>query len=219
MPRRKKLTPRKTPRQERAHATVEAILQASTYILIEDGWEGLTTNRVADRAGVNIASLYQYFPNKEAIVGELQRRHVAKARAGFPRQLPVARSRTELRAALRLLMEASVREHLEAPTLHRVFAEELPRSTRQPLPPDAELAQQWGRLLRPFVKHVPNLEMAGYVMRVATHAVIHEAAADRPQLLRDPQLVEELVTLMERYLVRPAPVQARQRRAKLPPVR
>ena len=66
-----KVLPRKHPKQERASATVDAILQAATYILIRDGWEGLDTNKIAKRAGVNIASLYQYFPNKQAIVIEL----------------------------------------------------------------------------------------------------------------------------------------------------
>lgn len=73
---RKKLAPRKQPRQERSAATVEAVLRAATYILTRRGWAAFTTNEVAEKAGVNIASLYQYFPNKEAIIAELQRRHV-----------------------------------------------------------------------------------------------------------------------------------------------
>ncbi|MGB8666049.1 MAG: TetR/AcrR family transcriptional regulator, partial [Serratia inhibens] len=67
--------PRKRPVQERSRITVDAIVQASAYILNESGWEGLTTNAIAERAGVNISSLYQFFPNKEAIINELQRRH------------------------------------------------------------------------------------------------------------------------------------------------
>jgi AcrR family transcriptional regulator len=63
--------PRKRPRQERSRFTVEAILEAAADILVRDGYETLTTNRIADRAGVNVASLYQYFPGKEAIVAEV----------------------------------------------------------------------------------------------------------------------------------------------------
>ncbi len=59
-------TPRKLPKQERSQATVEAILTATTHILTEEGYNKLTTNRVAELAGVSIGSLYQYFPNKEA---------------------------------------------------------------------------------------------------------------------------------------------------------
>jgi len=70
---KRKLSPKKTPRQERSRATVEALLEATTDILIREGYTKLTTNRIAERAGVNIASLYQYFPGKEAIVAELRR--------------------------------------------------------------------------------------------------------------------------------------------------
>ena len=81
--RRARLSPRKSPRQERSRATVEAILEATTDILIRQGAGRLTTNRIAERAGVNIASLYQYFPGKEAIVAELRRRHGADQRTAL----------------------------------------------------------------------------------------------------------------------------------------
>lgn len=67
------LARRKQARQSRAVATVEAIVEAAAYILAERGATGFTTNRVAERAGVNIASLYQYFPNKEALLFQLAR--------------------------------------------------------------------------------------------------------------------------------------------------
>lgn len=62
------IEPRKTPRQERAQATVDAILTASATILRQQGYDGLTTNKVADAAGVSVGSLYQYFPGKDALV-------------------------------------------------------------------------------------------------------------------------------------------------------
>src|SRR5688572_32794194 len=117
------LRARRKPTQPRSRATVEAILQAAAYILVEEGWQALTTNRIAERAGVNIASLYQYFPNKEAIVAELQRRHVQQARAEFPRALPDLAARRSLRELLATMIEAGVREHRVAPALHKVFTE------------------------------------------------------------------------------------------------
>jgi AcrR family transcriptional regulator len=66
MPTKPSVNPRKQPKQDRSQATVQAILTATTHILTEDGYDQLTTNRVAERAGVSIGSLYQYFPNKEA---------------------------------------------------------------------------------------------------------------------------------------------------------
>lgn len=62
------LSPKKLPTQARARATYAAILQAAARILEQRGYEALTTNHVAAEAGVGIASLYEYFPNKQSIV-------------------------------------------------------------------------------------------------------------------------------------------------------
>ncbi|WAS99597.1 helix-turn-helix domain containing protein [Nannocystis poenicansa] len=66
MPRRPRpvLSPRKTPQQARSSRLVEAILQAAVRVLERDGAAAFTTVRVAERAGVSVGSLYQYFPNK-----------------------------------------------------------------------------------------------------------------------------------------------------------
>ena len=202
---KKKTKPRKTPLQDRAVATVDAILEAATYILVKDGWEKFTTNRVAERAGVNIASLYQYFPNKESIVVELQRRHVERARQELPRVLPELRSHRSLRAFLRFIIDGAVREHRVAPALHRVFVEELPRSARRPHEShQAQKLRFWKELTQPFLKNVPDPDLAAFLCLVVGHAVIHEAASERPDLLENPLFVDEVVTLLEGYLRRPA---------------
>ena len=67
------IEPRKSPRQNRSQATVDAILDATARVLIERGHAGTNTNLVAERAGVSVGSLYQYFPNKAAILFRLQR--------------------------------------------------------------------------------------------------------------------------------------------------
>jgi len=68
MPRKPDISLKKQPKQRRAIATVEAIVEAATYILKRHGPAGFTANKVAEKAGVNIASFYQYFPNKEALL-------------------------------------------------------------------------------------------------------------------------------------------------------
>jgi AcrR family transcriptional regulator len=62
------VSPRKAPQQDRSRALVEWIVEGATRILAADGLTGLTTNRVAEVAGISVGSLYQYFPNKDAIV-------------------------------------------------------------------------------------------------------------------------------------------------------
>ena len=69
------LNPRKLPRQARSRALVDAILDAAARILEEQGREALNTNLVADKAGVSIGSLYQYFPNRDAIIAAVADRH------------------------------------------------------------------------------------------------------------------------------------------------
>jgi AcrR family transcriptional regulator len=72
------LRARRDPAQERSRKTVDAIVEAAGRLLVEHGRLGVTTNAVAERAGVSIGSLYQYFPNKEAIFAALQERHRAE---------------------------------------------------------------------------------------------------------------------------------------------
>ena len=72
------LEPRKTPVQARSTASVEAILDATLQVLLDVGKERLTTTRVAQRAGVSVGTLYQYFPNKSALLQAALKRHLSE---------------------------------------------------------------------------------------------------------------------------------------------
>jgi AcrR family transcriptional regulator len=67
--------PRRTPTQARARATVDAILEAAAQVLVDRGFDGASTNRIAEVAGVSVGTLYQYFPNKDAVFVALIERH------------------------------------------------------------------------------------------------------------------------------------------------
>jgi AcrR family transcriptional regulator len=77
------LKPRKTPIQARSTASVDAILQATLQVLTSVGKERLTTTRVAARAGVSVGTLYQYFPNKSALLQAALRRHMDHVRSAI----------------------------------------------------------------------------------------------------------------------------------------
>lgn len=180
-------------------------MQAAADILVKSGWERFTTNSIAERAGVNIGSLYQFFPNKEAIAAELQLRHSAQSRKKLVDALSRLSSQRSLREALSLLVGAIVAEHRIAPAVHRAIAEELPKSFK--LPPEDEEAvdAQVLSALLPFMTNVPDPHFAARVARITAHAVIHEAAASKMDMLNRPDFVEEVVSLLEPYLQRPAP--------------
>lgn len=72
------LKPRKTPRQARSEATVDAIFEATIQVLLVEGRRRLTTTRVAERAGVSVGTLYQYFPHKQALLYALLQQHLGK---------------------------------------------------------------------------------------------------------------------------------------------
>ena len=70
------LNPRKKPQQRRSHATIDTIFEATIQVLLANGFDKITTIQIAERAGVSIGSLYQYFPNKRALLAAIVGRHV-----------------------------------------------------------------------------------------------------------------------------------------------
>lgn len=72
------LNPRKKPQQRRSRVTIDTIFEATIQVLLANGLDGITTIQVAERAGVSVGSLYQYFPNKRALMAAVVRRHVGE---------------------------------------------------------------------------------------------------------------------------------------------
>lgn len=110
--------PRKKPRQERSLVTYDAILEAATRIFGERGYAGANTNDIAELAGVSIGSLYQYFPNKDALVGALQSHHKREIGAAVKTVLEAAPGKS-LRETLAALVSAWFAIHLRDVRFHR----------------------------------------------------------------------------------------------------
>ena len=101
---RREFAPKKRPAQERSRATFDAIVQAATWLLPRRGFAGTTTNHIAARAGVNIASLYEYFPGKDAIVAQVAERLVERVLARLAEGAPRVAAAGDARA-VRLWVE------------------------------------------------------------------------------------------------------------------
>ncbi len=135
--------PRKQPKQARSKATVEAILTATTQVLTTEGFDRLTTGRIAEVAGVSVGSLYQYFPSKDALIYAL-----------------VEQSLEELTAAL----EAAIQRTIGSPLPYRF--EEIIRSLLQ-------LKASRPRLSAELARHSARLERSEVVRRYAMNAETH----------------------------------------------
>lgn len=123
----KELKPRKTAVQERSKFTVEAIYEAAVQVFTEHGYTGATTDLIAKRAGVSIGTLYQYFPNKKAILIGIWNRNMEDADRG--RELLANRCQWDGkidRNTIKLVVKAVFQLHKES-VKPQLFFEEIPQ--------------------------------------------------------------------------------------------
>ena len=202
MPPRVRISPRKNPSQERSRATVDAILEATARVLLRDGYDRASTNRIAKAAGVSVGSLYQYFPSKEALAAALIDRHMAQTEALL--SVPEEELGRPLPELARRLVRGMLRAHAVHPRLHQVLMEQVPRVGR--LEKRRDLDQTAARLVRSIMElhrrelRAVDLELATFVVIASVEAVTHKAATEHPELLTDAKVEDELVELVLRYL-------------------
>lgn len=191
---------RKQPRQARSRQMVERLVVAGRRVLVEEGYDGFSTNKVAAAAGVSPGSLYQYFPDKAAVLDVVVDRywdevaeHVA---ASLADRVDEAAGPAMVRATADALLRA-----LEAdPALLRVVALELPPSRiqaqREALERRViELARTYLRLATPH----PQPANAAWVVVLAVENLSVRWVLDQPAIGRET-LLDELVALVGGYL-------------------
>src|SRR5215813_10824980 len=129
MGRKLQTNPRKSACQERSRLTVDAILEATTRVLIKEGYDRASTNKIAAVAGVSIGSLYQYFPSKEALVAAVIDRHTHELTQVVREGLIKVAARS-IEVAAHEFVSVGIHAHRVNPELHRVLAEQVPRTGR-----------------------------------------------------------------------------------------
>ncbi|SHO64785.1 transcriptional regulator, TetR family [Pseudoxanthobacter soli DSM 19599] len=202
------LSPRKRPRQARSAATLEVIFEATVQVLLAEGIHRLTTTRVAERAGVSVGTMYQYFPHKQALLYALNERYldvlavrIEKACEG-EHGAPLARmiealvsaywdAKTERSDVTRALYRSAV--ELDNATLIEAFAARMDRATSAMLAtaPDAAfddltlvnttlLAVIFGTVRNVFERGLPEPLESGLRRQLVTMCLEYLKAVRRP---------------------------------------
>lgn len=194
---------RKTPRQTRSKETVEAILTAAARILTTEGFEALTTNRVAAVAGVSVGSLYQYFPHKEALVRALCERHTHGVRDRIRARFEEAWHGPH-EALSRAVIHGMVEIRRHQPKLHQELLRLAPAvgGLQELHAVEQEIEALLARYLasRPEEFGTADPALRAFIICHAVQACVHGAVLEKPGWLKDDRLVEELVALVGNYL-------------------
>ncbi|MDX2009524.1 MAG: TetR/AcrR family transcriptional regulator [Myxococcaceae bacterium] len=204
-----KTSPRKEARQARSRATVEYLLAATARVLVREGYDRASTNRIAEVAGVNIASLYQYFPSKEALVARVFERYLARLDEALSNCLARIAD-APLWPGLEALLRTFFSVHDEDPALHRALLTHVPQIER--VNPMLALRERMTLTLTGyFVRRRRALRpgdpaLAARFVVTCAEAIKQQAVLDDARLLHDERFVSEALELVRRYVMaRPAP--------------
>lgn len=206
MVRRPGVTPRKTATQARSRNTVDVLIEATARILVTDGFDKASTNRIAEVAGVSVGSLYQYFPSKEALVAAVSERHqqqiMQTVRGG------IAEAPGEpLERAIHRIVAVAVKAHRVDPGLHCVLAEQIPRVGK--LKQLESFSRENYTFFRAYLERhrdelrVKDLDLAAFVCVTTVEALTHDAVLHHSRMFVGEAmeaLIDAIAVLMIGYL-------------------
>ena len=195
---------RRRPRQARAQATVDAIIEASAQVLLSEGYGGLSTNHVATRSGVSIGTLYQYFSNKDALIGALIDRELER-HFGIIAPSLLQHSEAPLEVGVRAYVQATMARHATEGELVRALFDQADRVGH------SRLTALWLARIEPLTEAairaqgiaLPDPALSAAILCRAVHHCVEMAVRDRRALLADPRFVDELVCLICSFLQAP----------------
>jgi AcrR family transcriptional regulator len=201
----RRLQPRRTPRQVRAELTRERILTAAAHVFAEHGYAAGTTNRIAERARISIGSLYQYFPNKDAILAKLLVQHIDRGTWTQADQLEL--SPGSLEATVRTLVRDAIDNHSDDPQLLRIMIEEASFSQELLDTIDRHGKVRVGQVRDLLARH-PDVDVRD--LDTAAELIVFTVEMNTHKLMADPRAIpvetfeNELVDMITRYLRGPA---------------
>jgi AcrR family transcriptional regulator len=197
----RRLQPRRTPRQVRAELTRDRILQAAAHIFAEHGYAAGTTNHIAEHARVSIGSLYQYFPNKDAILAALLVRHID--RGVWTEAADLDLSEGSLEVTVRALVRDAIDNHSDDPRLLRIMIEEAKFSQELLDAIDRHGKLRVAQVREVLARHpdvrVSELDTAAELILFTVEMNTHKLMAD-PRSIAVETFETELVNMVTRYL-------------------
>jgi AcrR family transcriptional regulator len=201
------LQPRRKPVQRRSTATVERILQAAAQVFERHGYAAGTTNRIAAQADVSIGTLYQYYPNKDAVLVALVERHLNDAVEMLMPLLAELAAQPPLRQALDRALNAMLELHRHQPKLHRVLFEEAPQPPQIHERLDAIFNAAVDTITNYFATQpqitVPDHRLAAQltyqIIETTTHTLVIHPRDDYPP----DAYTHATATMLESYLTNP----------------
>ena len=198
--------PRKMPLQARAAVTVQAISEATIQVLLSLGADRLTTTRVAERAGVSVGTLYQYFPNKEAILVAMARNELANDEACVIKALtepPQDGEPDMVRRAIRVLITLhSKRREVRRLAFETLVGEGLGDELAKAVQKVAQTVSAESHRLLPE-RAAPITPVSLFVITRAISGVLRAASQEQSPLLGTLEFENELVKLVQSYVSEP----------------
>lgn len=175
--------PRKTPRQQRSRETVERILEAAAHIFNERGYTEATTNEIADEADVSIGSLYQYFPNKDALLLALAHKHIQATTTALALTLNELANETDFESIIRHVVNFLVDQH-QLDDLHLLVVHEAPRTfelNRELDRARSQLTDAAATLLQSKIKNQKRRELIARMVVAIIDASVHDVILRQPK--------------------------------------
>ena len=197
-----KASRRRLPVQRRARNTFDAVLDAVVRILKRQGVAAVTTNRIAEVAGVSIGSVYQYFPDKRAIFVALHERHVAAIDRLVEAQL-LGHAASPPDAMLRFMIEAMVEAHQEDPQLYELLYTEVPHKADGTRDFTVRLHGAFRLAIAARANELGtprNLDTVVFVVTHMVEALSHGAVLRRPEGMSLADAKEEAVRAVLAYV-------------------
>jgi AcrR family transcriptional regulator len=193
---------RRRPKQHRARQTVEAVLDAVVRLLKRDGSKAITTNRIAEVAGVSIGSVYQYFPDKRAIFTALHQRHIDQIDRMVQTKL-VEHAASSIEELVRAMVEAMVEAHAIDPELYELLMTEVPHRADGTRDFSVRLHGAFLLAISSRAHELKKRRDLDKVVFVVTHmveALSHGAVLRRPAGMSLKDAKEEVVRAILAYL-------------------